>query len=356
MRRYELDHLRTIVILLLFPVHTFMIWNSFGEKFYIWDGADQLLSTFIVLVNPWMMPLLFVIAGISAKHSLQKRSSRQFMCERLRRLLVPFIIGIILLVPIQTLMARKFYFNYTGGLLENEFYFFTHVSDFSGSDGGFSPGHLWFLEYLFVISLAALPIIRFVDHTLWPQRIKSLSFSSILFLAILIWLAYPLGNIGGYSLGKYMTLYLIGYYVLSQDEIIARCMEKRRFLYALFVLGECLLGTLFYIFSYYGDLLVNVVGWLGILTGMTMAYRHGNRACKTSINFHRQSFSIYYYHQTILVVWGYYVLTHYDHFPFSMILILFGSFLLTMLCTASFDYLKSFLRLRKSRRCDRVNQ
>lgn len=36
MRKHYLDNIKIIVILLLFPYHTFMIWNNFGAKFYVW--------------------------------------------------------------------------------------------------------------------------------------------------------------------------------------------------------------------------------------------------------------------------------------------------------------------------------
>ena len=36
MRKHYIDNLRNITILLLFPVHTFMIWNDFGFGFYVW--------------------------------------------------------------------------------------------------------------------------------------------------------------------------------------------------------------------------------------------------------------------------------------------------------------------------------
>ena len=65
-RKYYIDNLRNLTILLLFPVHTFMIWNDFGSRFYIWLGENKILSTLIVLINPWFMPLLFVLAGMSA--------------------------------------------------------------------------------------------------------------------------------------------------------------------------------------------------------------------------------------------------------------------------------------------------
>lgn len=71
-RYHYIDNLRNLTILLLFPIHTFMIWNDFGSQFYIWQGENKILSTLIVLVNPWFMPLLFVLAGMSARYALGK--------------------------------------------------------------------------------------------------------------------------------------------------------------------------------------------------------------------------------------------------------------------------------------------
>ncbi len=110
MRKHYLDNLRTIMILLLFPVHTFMIWNNYGTKFYVWAGGNKLLSSLIIIVNPWIMALLFVIAGMCARYSLEKRSVKEFVKERVSKLIIPFVSGILLLIPIQTLYARKFFF------------------------------------------------------------------------------------------------------------------------------------------------------------------------------------------------------------------------------------------------------
>ena len=158
MRKHYIDNLRNITILFLFPVHTFMIWNDFGIKFYVWLGENRLLSTLIVLINPWFMPLLFVLAGVSARFSLQKRSYKEFGANRVQKLLVPFICGMVLHVPFQTFFCRKFFFDYDGGILQNLQYFFTHYTDMSGYDGAFTPGHLCFILFLFVISMFSLII------------------------------------------------------------------------------------------------------------------------------------------------------------------------------------------------------
>lgn len=77
-RKHYIDNLRNLAILLLFPVHTFMIWNNFGSRFYIWQGENKILSTLIVLVNTGFMPILFVLAGMSARYALEKRTNKEF--------------------------------------------------------------------------------------------------------------------------------------------------------------------------------------------------------------------------------------------------------------------------------------
>lgn len=110
------------------------------------------------------MPLLFVLAGMSARFALENRTVREFIMQRVCKLLIPFLFGTAFLVPFQTLYARKFFDGYTGGFWENWKYFFTHVTDFSGYDGAFMPGHLWFILFLFLISMAALVLFHFLPY------------------------------------------------------------------------------------------------------------------------------------------------------------------------------------------------
>ena len=201
-RKHYIDNLRNLAILLLFPVHTFMIWNNFDSRFYIWQGENKILSTLIVLVNPWFMPIFFVLAGMSARYALEKRTNKEFVIQRVSKLLIPFISGMICLVPFQTLYARRFSGNYKGSLLDNWKYFFTHLTDFSGYDGAFTPGHLWFILFLFLISMVTLLLFRFVPYEELAVSVKKMSVFGVLLLFIPTWLMYYLGNFGGFSLGK----------------------------------------------------------------------------------------------------------------------------------------------------------
>lgn len=329
-RRYDIDNLRNLTILLLFPVHTFMVWNDFGSRFYVWAGESRLLSTLIVLVNPWFMPVLFVLAGISARYALEKRTTREFVRERIRKLFIPFVGGMIFLVPFQTLYARKYFDQYEGSLLDNWKYFFTHLTDFSGYDGGFTPGHLWFILFLFLISLAALVLFHFCPYERVKARVEKIPAFGIFLLFIPVWLMYHLGNFGGFSLGKSLALYLLGYYVLSNEEAMAKVEKNIKWIGGLWLVGTAALVLLYYHFSYYGDLWINYIGWNSILVLLVFGKNYLNRKTKFTVYFNQASYPIYILHQSILVAIAYYVVKMGDNLPVQAAAVCIGSFVLTV--------------------------
>ncbi len=332
MRKYYLDNLRLLSIILLFPVHTFMIYNNFGSKFYIWNGDNNLLSTMIVMVNPWFMPLLFVVAGMCARYALKKRTKREFITERINKLLIPFIAGIILLVPIQTLFARKFYYNYEGNIIDNEIYFFTHISDFSGYDGGFTPGQLWFILFLFVISLLSMGIVELIPYEKVCAKVEKFSIGVIIALFIPVWLSYYIGNIGGFSIGKDLSLFLLGYYVLSNDHILAKLDKYKKIIITIYFLFTILLMGLYYEYAYYGDLLVCFVGWIGILGLLVLGKKYLNTENAITKYLNKASYTIYILHQSILVALAYWALATVENIAVQVIIIMLGSLIITIIC------------------------
>lgn len=331
MRKHYIDNLRNLTILLLFPVHTFMIWNDFGSGFYIWQGESKLLSTLIVLVNPWFMPILFVLAGMSARYALEKRTRKEFVGQRIRKLLIPFVIGIVFLVPVQTWYARMYYDDYRGGFLDNWNYFFTHLTDFSGYDGAFTPGHLWFILFLFIISMTSLILFRFLPYGRVEVRVKKLPVLGVFLLFIPIWLMYYVGNFGGFSIGKDLALYLIGYYVLSNDDVMDRVEKNIRWMAGICIAGTITLAVWYYKYSHYGDLWINYIGWNTILVLLVLGRRFLNRRTRFTEYFNKASYPIYILHQSVLVVLAYYVVRVCDNMAGQVFGICVGSFVLTVL-------------------------
>ena len=326
-----MDNLRNLTILLLFPVHTFMIWNDFGARFYVWMGENKFFSTFIVLINPWFMPLLFVLAGMSARYALEKKTRKEFIKSRFKKLMIPFLIGTVFLVPFQTFYARKFFDGYNGGVFKNIVYFFSHYTDFSGYDGAFTPGHLWFILFLFVIAMGALLLFRAFPYEKAAVWVEKLPTFGVLLLFLPIWLMYYLGNFGGFSLGKNFALYLAGYYVLSNDAVRKRLEKNFGRLAALSLVGTALSAVWYYRFSYYGDLWITYLGWNTILVLVVLAERFLNWKTGFTAYFNQSSYSIYLLHQSILVALSYYVVQAFDSTLLQAAFIMTGSFLLTVL-------------------------
>ena len=253
------------------------------------------------------------------------------MIQRVNKLLIPFISGMLFLVPFQTLYARKFFENYEGSLFDNWRYFFTHLTDFSGYDGAFTPGHLWFILFLFLISAIALLLFRLVPYEKAAAGVEKMSVFAVLLLFIPIWLMYYLGNFGGYSIGKNLVLYLAGYYVLSNDLIIEKMERHIKWLSALCVLGTIVSVAMYYRFSYYGDFGVNFIGWISILILLVIGKRFLDKKTGFTDYFNQASYPVYILHQSILVALAYYVVQISDVLFVQVFCVCIGSFLLTVL-------------------------
>ena len=91
-RVHYIDNLRWITISLLVIYHACMAYNTWGEKNYIFFKDLKPFAFIVVLISPWFMPLMFLLAGVSASYSLSKRGYGKFIGERFKRLGIPLLI------------------------------------------------------------------------------------------------------------------------------------------------------------------------------------------------------------------------------------------------------------------------
>lgn len=311
-RKYYIDNLRWLAILLLFPFHAAQIWSG-GEYsgFYVWSHTNTALYVFSTFVYPWYMSLLFVLAGISCKYSLQRRTNRQFVVERTKKLFVPFLFGLVMLVPIMTYIAEIFFNGYTGTYMEQVGLFFTKETDLTGYRGGFTPAHLWFLLYLFVISFVMLFIIWLQKKCLPKCKADRLPYFLLVCMFLPEWLCLYLLNIGGKSIGQFLLLCLLGYYIFSEESNLQK-IKQYRFVSLLL----CLLSGSLYVYLYcfenrrgiWMDGFYIFYGWTGIMTLLGLGQSKLNFYNRLSGYLTRASFPVYILHMPILVVTGFFVL------------------------------------------------
>jgi fucose 4-O-acetylase-like acetyltransferase len=156
-RLHYLDWLRVLATLGVFLFHAVHPFDFFDWE--IKNAEQSMVVTVLLGVGfSFGMPLFFLIAGTGSWFSLRRRTGRQYAGERFKRLLIPFIIGAILLSPIQL------YFTWSHqtqtALFEGSFLEFLESYEirFSPMVFGAPLGfHLWFVGFLFAFSLIALP-------------------------------------------------------------------------------------------------------------------------------------------------------------------------------------------------------
>jgi glucan biosynthesis protein C len=161
-RLHYLDWLRVLAILMVFLYHAVKPFDVAG-----WHIKNAETSTaimvFLGFFYPWGMPFFFLIAGTGSWFALRRRTARQFAEERVKRLLIPYIAGCILLWPImlyiQWLHITQLPIGQEGSW-QGTFKQFVllHHAGFTPKWFGEVGFHLWFLGFLFCFSLLGLPL------------------------------------------------------------------------------------------------------------------------------------------------------------------------------------------------------
>ncbi len=289
-RKLYLDNMRAFTVLLLFPYHTFMVYNTFGESWYI-HGADIPATTlFLEICWGWMMPLLFAIAGISAANVLEHRSIREYASERVKKLLIPLLFGVILLVPIQAYIAG-IYFRGNANYLN----FFTKITDLTGYDGAFSPGQLWFIFYLFVMSIVCMPFMAFCQPRVRRMRPGKISLIVLILIGIIPLATHPILNIAGKSFGEFIVYFGFGYSILSHDDVI-ETLERHRFL--LFFMMVC--GMIETVMT--NHMFQEFFSWIHVLALLGLAKHYLNFGNPLTSYLSKSSFGVYLFHQSWIVI------------------------------------------------------
>lgn len=306
MRKYYLDNIRWATVLLVLLYHVFYMFNAVGVlggvgSFHKVQYQDGLLY----FVYPWFMVLLFTIAGISAKYSLERRTEKAFLSARTWKLLVPSTIG---LFVYQWIVG---YYNIKngGGLAYMPAFIIYPVSAISG------VGPLWFAHVLWLFSLF-LPAIRRIDKNerLWKSGEKC-NAPLLLLFALFIWCGAQILNVpvfATYRFGIYLAAFLLGYFVLSHDSV-QETLEKMCLPMLLLSMFMGIVYTIFYFGENYTDAVVlkslftNVYAWFMTLAVLGCGKRWFDKQNKWSAYMTKASYGFYVLHYTFVLIPCYYL-------------------------------------------------
>ncbi len=161
-RLTELDWVRIGAFALLILYHVGM--------FYVpWDWHVKspqpvpALQDWMLLSAPWRLPLLFVVSGAATALLLQRGGPGAGLGGRSRRLLLPLLFGMAVVVPPQPYLEVVEKLGYGGS-------YFDFLVRYFQADGSFCRNgdcldlptwnHLWFVAYLWVYTVLLLGALR----------------------------------------------------------------------------------------------------------------------------------------------------------------------------------------------------
>lgn len=236
-RQYFIDWLRILLILSVFLFHIGMFFNTWGWHVKNPTQYNGLLIKVMIFLSEWRMPLLFLISGAGTYYALGKRSPGKYLGERFKRLFIPLLAGIFILVPVQVYLEKA---DQYASLLQ----FYPHMFDGIYPEGNFSWHHLWFIAYLFIISLFVSPFLNlFRTHgfTRFSERLarfadRPLALNVVIILMVgseLLLRPYFPDNTHALvddwaSMSFYVIFFLSGFVLLSNRNIIESIRKQRR--------------------------------------------------------------------------------------------------------------------------------
>jgi glucan biosynthesis protein C len=332
-RQTYLDWLRIISILGVLFFHSAMPYVAEDS----WHIKNHETSNLMMESNHFLhlfrMPLLFFISGTVSFYMMQRRSTLSFIGLRFRRLFIPLLVGMFIIVPPQIYMERLVH-GYKGSFLDWYPSVFKFVPYPEG--GSFSWHHLWFIAYLFIYDLIFAPMFAWLISPKsdgFKYRLAVLAKGKWVYLLMLpgiIWFAWlseklpetnDLVHDGCYFV--YWLLFLLaGFIFILQPKLMDSLERNRRFALAVGFLSLMIWEYMRWnkvepgyinwpfqgsIFNYLFTALRPTIAWGWVLALVGYGKHYLNRTHKILNYLNQAVYPFYILHQTVIVLIVYYI-------------------------------------------------
>lgn len=293
-RRHDIDWLRVIAIGLLLIYHIGIIFQPWA-MFVGFIRSDESITNLwkpMTMLNVWRIPFLFYVSGMGVYFAIRKRSWRELLIERSQRILIPFIFGIVAIVPLHFLVFQQYYKLPLG--------YSAH------------PAHLWFLGNIFIYILILLPIFfylkrvengkfrmifsRFMNNPIGPLSISIFFILETILVKPQIFEMYAL-TWHGFFLG--LLAFLFGFLFVYSGKNFWETVLKWRWLYLSAAISLYLIRSIVFNLKSPGYLMaIESTSW--ILSVFGFGYRYLNKPGKTLNYLSQAAYPIYIIHMFVL--------------------------------------------------------
>jgi len=333
-RKHYIDWLRVLAFGLLFLFHS---WRPFDQFPWHIKNEDQnfIFDLLTIFTHGWRMFLIFLVSGAGTWFALRSRKGA-FVMDRIKRLIVPFIFGIVLIIPPQRFYEWIMFRDFTGTYLD---FLLSYPSQQLGANMGSSlllwfghlGTHLWFLPFLFVITVFALPLLHKIQKGRldfsWLKRIMQSNYGVFILVLPMILVRVLLKPI--YSEYTdwadfliYMLPFIYGFLFMSDTGFI-NIIKKKTYLFL--VVG--LISSIYFLYTAFQDpqniqaymhpsyslkhielsVVSMLIAYSWILFFLGFFAKHMNFKHSILVPANISILPIYVLHQTLIIVFGYYI-------------------------------------------------
>ncbi len=354
-RQAYLDWLRILAIFGVLVFHSAMPFGAELEWHIRNKETSNLFLEMILWMHLFRMPLLFFISGTVSYFMLQHRTGGGFIGLRVRRLLIPVILGILVIVPPQVYLERV-----TQGFKGNFWQFYSQMFTTGAyPKGNLSWHHLWFVAYLLIYDILFAPVFvwivsakgaAFRNALRWLEKGKRVYLLTVPGIVLYAAMArqFPETNdlVHDYCYFFYWLSFLLPGFLCIAQPTLMNSLEKNRRVSFLVALASIVAINYFR----WNDLspwdvlpnwkydprtymfiaLKAICAWGWVLTAIGYGKKYLDKP-HPSLNYLNQAvYPFYILHQTIIVILAYYVVQTSDTIGAKYLFIVITTFVLSM--------------------------
>ncbi len=339
-RRYDIDWVRVLVfdLLILYHVGMFFVpwgWHIKNIELVAWVQYPMLF------LNQWRLPILFVVSGMGTRFALSNKTGGQYMAERFKRLFVPLVVGMLLIVPPQVYVERLASGDTTLGYVQ---YYPQTFTTGIYPQGNLSWHHLWFLPYLLLMSIIAAPLFLRLRKpgnrvVAWLQGLVQKASLSLYLLTLPLMAAEafleplfpPTRALVGdwYALVHFFLLFVAGFLFVAIKDAFWPALQRT--LTVNLAVGLLCFGGLLYVLitgqlEVLKPLFKTLNMWAWVLVVLGLSARYLNRPSRVIAYRNQAVYPFYIVHQTITILLGYWLMHHPMHYGLKMAIMVVGTF------------------------------
>ena len=329
-RKYYLDWLRVIAILSVFFYHSTRFFNL-GD----WHVKNPVTywgaGVFQSMMEIWMMPLIFVISGISVFYAMDKGGAGKYFKDKLLRLGVPLIVAVFTHASWQVYLERLTHHQFQGSYFEFLPHYFEGIYIDTGVGGNFAFAgmHLWYLLVLLVFCTIFYPLFRWLKgggQGILRRLGNFLAHPGVMYLLVipLILVEWgtsdtPVNEIdpGGWNFALYACFFFCGFLLFASERLQERIRQMR---WTSLVIGLVAAAALLFLILFAGRLniiplaeevdnpIISLCAWSLIFAFLGFGMQRLNYTTPTLKYANEAVLPFYILHQTVLLTVGYIVI------------------------------------------------